>query len=585
MYGAWYCRAILNGGAGAAAAVMPEGALGIWYASDYDAATNSVPNAVLSNTPSANYLRGSRRLFSRDTNWVANGATLTDAGLTAPDGSSEASTLVAAGDWFIYPYGYNLPIPAGTYTLAVSAQRNTGSDQQFKLGDFGSTLSATQTATSAWQRFSHTFTTAGGAWPMMISFDRATGASLRICDLELFAGEEDLGPVGPDGNLYLGALQGSASPVVSGNSIDMTGQGYGLIQLPTAESLTNVTAMAVVSKTAAGSDYQAFLSKVQAFADFSALTEKTLKPETYIGGSETVMDAAGLWALLNRGYHTITHRYDGTDLSLWLDDILLFSVEASVSPYTIADLWVGIVATTGLYSGLKVHSIALYGSALTDEQIRTAHSVLSAKATVDGLTMATSRILVTEGDSITSSDGSYAFLFGANANPAVLGNNIAKSGSVIGLADGSTAGSMFERAATVDSIIPPTPGSREFVISVLIGANDLVTLGASTFLERLAAYCDARRLAGWTVVVCTALPNTTGGFNAERATANTAIRTWVGVHADAICDFDTEATMGIDGNGSTTGPWDTTYYSDGLHPTAAGQALLEAVYRAVINAL
>ena len=78
----------------------------------------------------------------------------------------------------------------------------------------------------------------------------------------------------------------------------------------------------------------------------------------------------------------------------------------------------------------------------------------------------------------------------------------------------------------------------------------------------------------------TILPSTASGFNTARNTVNTTLRTWVGTHCDAIADFAADATMGPDAAASNA-----TYYSDGTHPTAAGQVILETVIRSVINAL
>jgi hypothetical protein len=585
MFGNWYARAILNGGAssGEAAASMPAGALGIWYADDYDAATNAVPNSALSNAPVANIFRGSRRLFANDVMWNSGLVTATDDAVTDPDGGTEASTVVGTGAWLLISRATD-GLSAGTYTVAINAKRNTGTDQPFAFLVDGQGRSPVKTATSAWQRFSYTFTIDGSFGVNSIqlaSSDGATDANLQIIDFELFAGAADLGPVGADGNLYLGRSSETASPSVASNVIDMTGQGFGTILLPASHSTSEVTAMAMVSKTAAGSGFDGFLSAIQSFTAMTALAGTT-KPATYIDGGPGAMDnEAGLWDLLNVGYHLITARCTGTQKQIWLDDILLVSLDASISAFTIRDFFVGIVVNTGLYSGLKLNSLALYDTSLTDTEIRTAYAALVAKAEANGLTVAnTSRILVAEGDSITAGPdpSAYPFRFGANASPAVLGTSLAVGGSGI-------AG-MVTRAATLS--LPAAPG-RDCILSVLIGRADLVGYsgGTSAWLAALAAYCDARRTEGWTVVVCTLLPSTLSGFNTERAIANTEIRLWdtggstvAGIHADAICDFAADVTMGPDAAAS-----DTTYYSDGTHPTAAGQVALELVYRATINAL
>jgi hypothetical protein len=56
------------------------------------------------------------------------------------------------------------------------------------------------------------------------------------------------------------------------------------------------------------------------------------------------------------------------------------------------------------------------------------------------------------------------------------------------------------RAATLDSVIPPNKNGRKFILSVLIGHNDLVGgESTATFLTNLASYLDARRAWRWWV--------------------------------------------------------------------------------------
>jgi hypothetical protein len=69
-------------------------------------------------------------------------------------------------------------------------------------------------------------------------------------------------------------------------------------------------------------------------------------------------------------------------------------------------------------------------------------------------------------------------------------------------------------------------------------------------------------------------------FNVDRNQVNAAIRTWVGLHADAIVDFAADPTMGPD-----AACLDTTLYQDGLHPTDHGHSILEPIFAAVINAM
>jgi hypothetical protein len=66
--------------------------------------------------------------------------------------------------------------------------------------------------------------------------------------------------------------------------------------------------------------------------------------------------------------------------------------------------------------------------------------------------------------------------------------------------------------------------------------------------------------------------------NTNRVGYNTTIRGWVGTEIDAIFDIAADPTMGPDAAAS-----DTSLYSDGTHPTAAGQVIFQGIYQPVID--
>ena len=109
------------------------------------------------------------------------------------------------------------------------------------------------------------------------------------------------------------------------------------------------------------------------------------------------------------------------------------------------------------------------------------------------------------------------------------------------------------------------------------------------FLPHLAAYCDARRAAGWKVVVATQIGEylTSDSTNYPkfvtwRTTYDPTVRTWVGTHCDAVCDFAADATMGpFTAANDNQG----TLYLDVVHPSVNGQNLLAPIMGAVIAGL
>lgn len=147
--------------------------------------------------------------------------------------------------------------------------------------------------------------------------------------------------------------------------------------------------------------------------------------------------------------------------------------------------------------------------------------------------------------------------------------NFATSGAGIATLSG--------RAATVDAAY--SAGRVSNVLFVLIGANNLASGDPAAFVASLKTYCQARQAVGWKVVLATVLPQTISGFNTNRNTANALIVADPTFY-DGLARFDLDATMGCDACASNL-----TYYSDGKHPTAAGQALLALIANAAIYAV
>jgi lysophospholipase L1-like esterase len=192
---------------------------------------------------------------------------------------------------------------------------------------------------------------------------------------------------------------------------------------------------------------------------------------------------------------------------------------------------------------------------------------------------ATTRNFVSEGDSLTSSGANWA-LKGAFAS--LPGFQIKANVAVAG----ATLNDIVARAAATDARI--VPGALN-VLSLLIGANSLGDTTAyptvNNYLTALAAYCDARRTAGWYVLLVTMLPLGAGSgvntHNTRRAVANPELKLWTttgsivsGKHADQIFDLAADPVMGPD-NSHQASP---TYWSgDFVHPSQLGYDRMAAL--------
>lgn len=559
---------------------MPSGALGIWYMDQYSSTEKATPNVLDAGAKSSNLFRASRRLFNNIEFWGKVSTTVVDASSTAPDASSDASTLSGTGNWYIGPSN-NGTLAAGTYTIACNAKRNAGSDQVFAFsGNNTGTRSSVKTATSSWQRFSYTFTE-GAPFTInrckLCSSDGATDASLIICDLELYAGSSDLGPWPLTSHIYWGGSYADTKPSYSAGEMDLgTSGGWGVMQFTSDQAMSAITVIGVVAKNASGSSYHGMLSKVQTYTDFTAYAELTKRPEFDFSTTSAKSQAAGLWEMQSQGYHVLTLRQTGTATDIFLNESKVLTEAGTPSSVTLRDLYVGSV--NGITGKHKFSALALYGRSLSDAEVRQAVGVLRSRAALSSLTVLTERVYCAEGDSISGASAScFPYLFGANASPVVQGVNYAISGS--------TLANLTSRATTVDGIIPPNKGSKKYILSVLIGANDLSGYSsAANYITDLRTYCAARRAAGWLVVVCTILPIDGGTtHNSRRATVNTDITTNFvsGGYADAIADLAADATMGPDNSRTLDG----TKWTDATHPSAAGHALLEPYLRTAVNGL
>lgn len=603
----------LSAGEGQAPA-MPDGALAIWYGADYSDTDKVLPNDAAEFPPSQDILRTPRHLF-KDANffYVSDGSTVTDWDATDPDENvDEAATLDLAANGYINAVANSgrtsVTLPSGTYSLCVSAKRDDDSDQSFRLvaangsasisgGDSGELV-----ATSAWQRFKLTFTvTVGGTVDFIALFtkDSESAAALQIVDFELFPGSDDLHqPIA--GHVYFGKhrYDSEAQPTEFGSGEISLIDTLGFFQSPVGATMEAFTALCLVERFEEGGDYQAWLSKMRLAYNSAGIFTLGLGPTVQLGdgpfginvqmrdiGNNDFTPWEGLrqWPgapaedLVGDDYHLFTTRWDGAQLQVWFDDVLMWEqpVGEFETAYDKLDFFFGSVGLGG--ESMAAYGFAggaLYARALENTEVRDAYAALKAAATGAGVTVAPAptRIYCAEGDSITAANGGYAYLSQPDIDPKTYLTVRGRSGSFIN--------SLESRAALIDAIIPPRDCIP--ILSVMIGTNDLTDdeLNLTTWLADLASYLDDRRTAGWKVIVCTVLPNTGPEVTAARGTVNTEIRTWEGVHADAICDFADNATMGPDAAAE-----DTDLYIDGIHPTEAGHAILAPIMTAAINAV
>lgn len=182
----------------------------------------------------------------------------------------------------------------------------------------------------------------------------------------------------------------------------------------------------------------------------------------------------------------------------------------------------------------------------------------------------------------------------------IIGRNLAVSASTLGTVNDGT-GNLWNRASGVIDPIWGNPNSggsggssaipnRKYVFTVSVGTNDQCIGGRASvaaYAADVASYVAGRKAtasaAGYALVagLCTVLPRNDGDENETNRAAYNALLTsssWRNSNGiDFVIDLASEATMGLLATCA-----DTTYYSDGVHPTQAGHALLEPIYAAAV---
>ena len=146
--------------------------------------------------------------------------------------------------------------------------------------------------------------------------------------------------------------------------------------------------------------------------------------------------------------------------------------------------------------------------------------------------------------------------------------------------NGATIANIISRVASVDAVY--SPGDLN-LLTIEFGANDFQTGLQATHeaaLENLFVYCDARRAVGWKVIMGTLLSESSAHttYLAARAYINPLIRAAVNVRIDAIIDWAADPIIGPDAAGN-----DTSLYSDGIHVTSKGSAIMALVIRKTLN--
>lgn len=591
---------------------MPHGVIGA-YLMDRPIVRNNcivIPNLMSPRPISPNLIQIPRRLFS-NSGFNFSG-TVSDNAAVAVNGLTEATVMTATGNWNFY---LSINLPPGTYTMVLVARLHTATPYSIAQTCWSaSNPTDIKALSSSYQRLAFTATVAAGAGALVFaqSPDGSTGVSMEVDSVALYAGSEDLEPNGPplaDGHIYLGKYPGDSGPVISGSVVDMSNQGFGLMQWESFEApdMSVCTVVGLVDKVGPGPndlvEGEFIVSSMSNFEAFSAFADG---PRGWLGfnaGGQAVGQGganrtlvAGWFSWLTMGFNFIAGKMSASGAgAIFLNNTgLVRDAGPAPTSFPVKDMTFSSLGLNG-WSALKHAALVIATRDLTDSEIVNVQGTIAKQLNsykVATPVVAVPEILIHDGDSISqlgyNTDGS-SNLFGGY--PMAAAPSLTKVVPVINYA---ISGAKLADVRTRFASYVLTPSTRQagqkFYYCVMIGRNDL--MGYVSFLNPAltdaAGYANDLQwlyqqasAAGFIPVGITILPATLTGYNAQRDAVNTAIRSWVGSTIVACWDAgDLSTTMGADAAAA-----DTTLYYDGTHPTEVGVANLAASYAAFWNGI
>lgn len=500
-------------------------------------------------------------------------------------GGNNTGAAVGTGTWPSSGIQYNLP--AGTYTLSIKAKSTSGSDQEFRLAAPLHNFTSDLIATSSWQTFSHTFTSIGGNTRVMFACNGTGEAAtdILISEMNLVSGSSPINYMAPayDGVLgSSGLAEESTDPVWISEGLDFEGKKKVKTYIDDVKTGVDEMSLHMVLKLNAGSTQQGWVIAAGEYPyDFSFKAGNTsLSHQPTFKFGDYAIASASTVGLADGQTHLVSCIYDGTNSHIYVDSMFV-SVSGSPSPgenISVKEILIGgieAISSNTSFDG-EIYHLTAYDVAHTEAEIEQQFNALKVEMATRSITLNKIDVLVQfDGDSLSAEPNiNYARVsIGEQAIPT-QGRTFAKIGAQVGEAIAPDVNTLQYRAEDVDATYDAIRSKN--ILNVFIGANDLVSLDATTFVARLKAYCLNRKATGWTVILCTVLPNTAIDLT-ERAAANSAI-----VSDTSFYDFRVDwhlEDFGLDG-----AELNTDWYHDGVHATEALQILMGEAHAPVLTA-
>lgn len=245
-----------------------------------------------------------------------------------------------------------------------------------------------------------------------------------------------------------------------------------------------------------------------------------------------------------------------------------------------------LVGSAGSWTG-KLAGIQFFDRILEGEEISDLSSEMQLKYGIADLDTPKYNIVV-DGNSLANgywSSSTTTMMDGALGVSGVTPMdmlNAANSGiSTVSLKD--------RAAAVVDPLLNKGVPAKRRVLIVWEISNDLsgTSQTDTAAYANIKTYCQARVSAGWKVIVCTCLPRTQSGINANFETYRLSVNASINANAvsegwaSAVADIGGDATIGVTGASDNT----TYYKTDKVHLTTAGHAIAKGYITTALNAV
>lgn len=482
----------------------------------------------------------------------------------------------------IQGYSFN----AGQYTLTLfNVKSNTGSAQNMRMACVdGSNISGDLAVGTTIGTVSWTFTHPGGSQKIYVAINDSAGNPLDISidKIKLEAGSSATAYVTPDfdmGFSFPGSMTTYDPSWVTGKGIAFANKeqwAYGIGKIP--PTVTNISGYVIAKVSSSSTDQNLLFHTPFGQNGFelyggeggTTTSASTILPRIRYRNN---LSEVKLTKVADGQYHCLAFTYDGTTLRYYIDGVEQSALVVSLTSVEIKTL----AFNDGYYvrrGGVnEINHAILYSVGHSAAEVMQNYNALKTKMAAEkAITLAANTIAIAvEGDSITIDVNTYARKAIRNMVP-LIAENFARVGATVSVLEA--------RKATVKAWLNASTATTK-ILSVFIGANDLVSQSGATVLANLKAYClDMKAdVAGLLINVCSALPRDNSSQLSNRAVYNPLLVADTSFY-DVLTPFHLNADMGNDADAI-----DTAKYPDGTHPSNAGHVYITPDWKTAIETL